>query len=318
MPTPASWASRLASAGGTSAGLTVASASATTLAKRNRYLRRASDEIRSTSIAASLPGSGTYDRLSQRLECHQQTSNNFAGLKEGLENGEQTIGAQRPHLGHRPPDHPESCRCLADTPECGRLCSQIFRQSTARSNSRRATARASAAVFRHADARTVGDITPNVQVISIHTPLFGHHLDAAAGRALAREVNDEMAEMTRQWPRRFARLAPLPVQGVPRQAIDELERAVTVLGLKGAELAPRQAPPPDVSLLVAAEDAAGHRARVLALVVELGSRHERRLDALGLGHEAPAIARRERRRTSAPSPSPSPRSKSTRSATLPS
>ena len=75
----------------------------------------------------------------------------------------------------------------------------------------------------------------DVQVISIHTPLFGYHLDAAAGRALAREVNDEIAEMTRQWPRRFAGLATLPVQDVPA-AIDELERAVTVLGLKGAEL----------------------------------------------------------------------------------
>jgi aminocarboxymuconate-semialdehyde decarboxylase len=75
----------------------------------------------------------------------------------------------------------------------------------------------------------------DVQVISIHTPLFGYHLDAAGGRAHAREVNDEIAGMTRQWPRRFAGLATLPVQDVPT-AIDELERAVTVLGLKGAEL----------------------------------------------------------------------------------
>jgi aminocarboxymuconate-semialdehyde decarboxylase len=75
----------------------------------------------------------------------------------------------------------------------------------------------------------------DVQVISIHTPIFGYHLDAAGGRALAREVNDEIAGMTRQWPRRFAGLATLPVQDV-KTAIDELERAVTVLGLKGAEL----------------------------------------------------------------------------------
>ena len=54
----------------------------------------------------------------------------------------------------------------------------------------------------------------DVQVISIHTPLFGYHLDAAEGRALAREVNDEIAGMTRQWPRRFAGLATLPVQDV--------------------------------------------------------------------------------------------------------
>jgi Amidohydrolase len=75
----------------------------------------------------------------------------------------------------------------------------------------------------------------DVQVISIHTPLFGYHLDPAQGRALAREVNDEIAAMTGQWPTRFAGLATLPVQDV-KGAIDELERAVTVLGLKGAEL----------------------------------------------------------------------------------
>src|SRR5262245_25199912 len=75
----------------------------------------------------------------------------------------------------------------------------------------------------------------DVQVVSIHTPFFGYHLDPAQGRTLAREVNDEIASMTKQWPTRFAGLATLPVQDV-KLAIAELERAVTVLGLKGAEL----------------------------------------------------------------------------------
>src|SRR2546425_998072 len=75
----------------------------------------------------------------------------------------------------------------------------------------------------------------DVQVVSIHTPFFGYHLDPAQGRVLARDVNDEIAAMARQWPARFAGLATLPVQDV-KAAIDELERAVTVLGLKGAEL----------------------------------------------------------------------------------
>jgi aminocarboxymuconate-semialdehyde decarboxylase len=75
----------------------------------------------------------------------------------------------------------------------------------------------------------------DVQVVSIHTPFFGYHLDPAQGRQLAREVNDEIAALTRQWPARFAGLATLPVQDV-KLAIEELERAVTVLGLKGAEL----------------------------------------------------------------------------------
>jgi len=75
----------------------------------------------------------------------------------------------------------------------------------------------------------------DVQVVSIHTPFFGYHLEPTRGRELAREVNDEIASMTKQWPTRFAGLATLPVQDV-KLAIDELERAVTVLGLKGAEL----------------------------------------------------------------------------------
>src|SRR4030095_8185412 len=36
----------------------------------------------------------------------------------------------------------------------------------------------------------------HVHVVSIHTPCFGYHLDAAQGRALAREVNDEISAMT--------------------------------------------------------------------------------------------------------------------------
>src|SRR5256884_2530603 len=75
----------------------------------------------------------------------------------------------------------------------------------------------------------------DVQVVSIHPPFFGYPLDPAQGRALAREVNDEIAGMVLEWPQRFAGLATLPVQDV-KAAIDELERAVTVLGLKGAEL----------------------------------------------------------------------------------
>src|SRR5262249_16493084 len=75
----------------------------------------------------------------------------------------------------------------------------------------------------------------DVQVVSIHTPFFGYHLDAAQGSALAREVNEEIAGMAREFPRGFAGLATLPMQDV-KAAIDELERAVTRLGLKGAEL----------------------------------------------------------------------------------
>jgi aminocarboxymuconate-semialdehyde decarboxylase len=74
----------------------------------------------------------------------------------------------------------------------------------------------------------------DLQVVSIHTPFFGYHLDDGQGRALARGVNEEIADMTRTWPTRFAGLATLPMQDV-KSAIEELERAMK-LGLKGAEL----------------------------------------------------------------------------------
>ena len=74
-----------------------------------------------------------------------------------------------------------------------------------------------------------------IQVVSIHTQILGYHLEPSAGVAQAREVNDEIAAMTRQWPQRFAGLATLPLQDVAASII-ELDRAVNVLGLKGAEL----------------------------------------------------------------------------------
>ena len=75
----------------------------------------------------------------------------------------------------------------------------------------------------------------DVQVLSIHTPFVGYHLDAAEGLALAREVNDEIGATVRGNAGRLAGLATLPAQDV-KAAIAELERAVTKLGLKGAQL----------------------------------------------------------------------------------
>ncbi len=75
----------------------------------------------------------------------------------------------------------------------------------------------------------------DVQVLSIHTPFFGYHLDSTQGQALARDVNMEISATARQYPSRFAGLATLPMQDV-KTAINELEHAVMKLGLKGAEL----------------------------------------------------------------------------------
>ena len=75
----------------------------------------------------------------------------------------------------------------------------------------------------------------DVQVLSIHTPFIGYHLDAKQGLELARDVNDEIAGIVKREPKRLAGLATLPVQDV-KTAIGELERAVTKQGLKGASL----------------------------------------------------------------------------------
>ena len=75
----------------------------------------------------------------------------------------------------------------------------------------------------------------DVQVVSIHTPLFPYHWETATAIQASREVNDEIAGMTKQWPDRYAGLATLPLQDVDA-SIQELNRAVNELGLKGAEL----------------------------------------------------------------------------------
>ena len=48
-------------------------------------------------------------------------------------------------------------------------------------------------------------------------------------------MNDEIASMTCLWPQRFAGMTTSPLQDVAA-SIAELDRAVNVLGLKGAEL----------------------------------------------------------------------------------
>ena len=75
----------------------------------------------------------------------------------------------------------------------------------------------------------------DLQLVSIHTPYFGYSWDSAQTTQMAREVNDEISALVRQHPDRFAGMATLPVQDVDA-AIEELERAVNTLDLKGAEL----------------------------------------------------------------------------------
>ncbi|MSQ06516.1 MAG: amidohydrolase [Dehalococcoidia bacterium] len=83
---------------------------------------------------------------------------------------------------------------------------------------------------RIADMNSLG---VDVQVVSTAAAFYQYHRDPQVATAIARECNDEVRQMTLDYPARLAGFATLPMQDVPA-AIDELERAVTQLGLKGA------------------------------------------------------------------------------------
>ena len=71
-------------------------------------------------------------------------------------------------------------------------------------------------------------------VLTLTTP--GVHVEERArGIHLAQIVNDSFAAVQKQYPHKFCPLATLPLQDPPA-AVDELERAVTKLGLRGAML----------------------------------------------------------------------------------
>ena len=75
----------------------------------------------------------------------------------------------------------------------------------------------------------------DVHVVSPYVGFYNYDLDAKSAAATSRATNDEISAMTRAWPKRFAGLGTLPMQDV-KGAISELERCVTRLGLKGAEI----------------------------------------------------------------------------------
>ena len=78
-------------------------------------------------------------------------------------------------------------------------------------------------------------IGTDMHVVSVATGLYNYNLPPEQGLQASREVNDEIAGMMRRWPERFSGLATVPMQDV-KAAVTELERAVSVLGLKGAML----------------------------------------------------------------------------------
>ncbi|WP_066517040.1 amidohydrolase family protein [Curtobacterium ammoniigenes] len=74
-------------------------------------------------------------------------------------------------------------------------------------------------------------------VISVAPPLFLYWADRAEAIGAATEVNNAIAATVAQAPDRLAGLATLPMQD-PDAAVAELRRAVTQLGLRGAEIGP--------------------------------------------------------------------------------
>src|SRR6266700_2969098 len=72
----------------------------------------------------------------------------------------------------------------------------------------------------------------DIQVLSHANPSL-QKLDAATAVPLAVRVNDRLHEAVQRHPTRFSAFAALPTAD-PKAAADELERAVTKLGFKGA------------------------------------------------------------------------------------
>ena len=73
----------------------------------------------------------------------------------------------------------------------------------------------------------------DVQVLSTNAVLYSYDKDPVATAAMARDCNDYVSQLTVDHPDRFAGLATLPLQDIPA-SIDELERCIAQLGLKGA------------------------------------------------------------------------------------
>ena len=81
--------------------------------------------------------------------------------------------------------------------------------------------------------REMDEMGVDVHVLSTNSFLYFYEQDATTATALVRECNDYVARLTRDYPDRFAGFAALPMQDTTA-SIAELERAVSVLGLKGA------------------------------------------------------------------------------------
>lgn len=77
----------------------------------------------------------------------------------------------------------------------------------------------------------------DLALLSVAPPLFLYWTGVDGAAAAARTINDAIADMVAAAPTRFAGLTTLPMQD-PGAAVAELQRSVSELGLKGAQIGP--------------------------------------------------------------------------------
>ena len=72
----------------------------------------------------------------------------------------------------------------------------------------------------------------DVQVVTTNVSFYNYDKDIAMATAVARDCNDEIAQMMKDYPDRISGLANVPMQDIDA-AIAEMERAMNQLGMKG-------------------------------------------------------------------------------------